>query len=186
MQKTVQHTIKIGVMAIAMTLFFSCKNNFKEVQKIGISANEPQGEAEGINAKRTDSGRVSANLLSPKMLDYGNRSFGYSEFPKGITLYVYDDDNKKSTIISDYAIVYTETDLIDLQGNVIVATPTNDTLFAKQLYFDQNKKWMFTNLPVTYKSASEGVITHGQGFDSDKDFRLTDVLEISGQFAVSE
>ena len=89
-------------MALAVTLFFSCKNNFKEVQKIGVSANEPQGEAEGINAKRTDSGRVSANLISPKMLDFGNRAFGYSEFPEGITLYVYDDQNEKSTIISDY------------------------------------------------------------------------------------
>jgi len=184
MQKAVKYIIKTGVMAIAMTLFFSCKNNFKEVQKIGISANEPQGKAEGINAKRTDSGRVSANLISPKMLDFGNRSFGYSEFPKGITLHVYNDNNEKSTIISDYAILYTQTDLIDLQGNVIIATPTKDTLYAEQLYFDQKKKWMFTNLPVTYKS--EGIITHGAGFDSDKDFTLTEVLEISGQFAVSE
>ncbi len=171
-------------MALAVTLFFSCKNNFKEVQKIGISANEPQGVAEGINAKRTDSGRVSANLMSPKMLDFGNRAFGYSEFPEGITLYVYDDQNEKSTIISDYAILYKETDLIDLQGNVIVSTPTKDTLYAKQLYFDQKKKWIFTNQSVTYKS--QDYITHGGGFDSDKDFTLTEVLEISGQFAVSE
>ncbi|MDX1270269.1 LPS export ABC transporter periplasmic protein LptC [Bizionia paragorgiae] len=178
------HTIKYGVIALAVTLFFSCKDNFKAIKKIGISENEPLGIAENMNAKRTDSGRVVANLLSPKMYDFGNRKFGYSEFPDGLTLYVYDTKNQKSTIISDYAIRYEGTDLIDLQGNVIVATAQNDTLFAEQLYYDQSKEWVFTNLPVTYKSAD--YITHGNGFDSDKDFTKAEVLEISGQFAVLE
>lgn len=184
MKLTLLHTIKYGVIAFAVTLFFSCKNNFKEVKKIGVSDNEPLGVAENINARRTDSGRVVANLVSKKMLDFGNRKFGYSEFPDGVTLYVYDANNQKSTIVSDYAIRYEGTDLIDLQGNVIVATAQNDTLFAEQLYFDQSKEWVFTNLPVTYKSAD--YITHGSGFDSDKDFTKAEVLEISGQFAVVE
>ena len=183
MRKNNLHIIKNGVIALAVTLFFSCKNNFKEVQKIGISANEPQGVSEFINAKRTDSGRVTANLISPKMLDFSNRAFPYSEFPEGVTLYIYDDLNRKSTIISDYAIRY-DSDLIDLQGNVIVATYEKDTLYAEQLYFDQNKEWIFTNLPVTYKSAD--YITHGTGFDSDTDFTKAEVLEIRGQFAVVE
>ena len=117
------------------------------------------------------------------MLDFTNRAFPYSELPEGGTLYIYDDLNRKSTIISDYAIRY-DSDLIDLQGNVIVATYEKDTLYAEQLYFDQNKEWIFTNLPVTYKSAD--YITHGTGFDSDTDFTKAEVLEIRGQFAVVE
>jgi len=177
------HTIKNGVIALfAVTLFFSCKNNFQEVQKIGVSANAPQGIAENINVKHTDSGRVIANLLSPKMFDFGNRAFGYSEFPEGIVLHMFDELNQKNTIIADYAISYKATDLIDLQGNVIVATQDGDTLFAKQLFYDQKKEWLFTNEPVTYKSAD--YVTHGNGFDSDTKFTKAEVLEMSGQFAV--
>jgi LPS export ABC transporter protein LptC len=178
------HSIKNGVIALAMTLFFSCKNNFQEVQQIGVSENEPMGVAENINLKYTDSGRVTANLLSPKMFDFSNRDFGYSEFPEGATLYLYDDKNLKTTVVADYAIIYSETDLMDLQGNVVVSTYAKDSLFAEQLFFDSKKEWIFTNLPVTYKSATYE--THGKGFDTDKDFTKAKVLEISGQFAVSE
>ncbi|AEH00428.1 LPS export ABC transporter periplasmic protein LptC [Lacinutrix sp. 5H-3-7-4] len=178
------HIIKNGVIAFAMTLFFSCNNNFKEVNKIGVSANEPQGVAENINAKRTDSGRVVANLISKKMLDYGNRKFPYSEFPEGVKLHIYDENNHKNTIVADYAILYSETDVIDLQGNVLISTFDKDTLYAEQLYFDQNKEWLFTNSPVTYKS--DGYITHGSGFDSDRNFTKAEVLKVSGTFLVSD
>ena len=179
-----KHSIKNGVIALAMTLFFSCTNNFKEVNKIGVSENEPQGVGININAKRTDSGRVVANLISPKLLDFENRKFGYSEFPEGVTLHIFDEQNFKTTIVSDYAIIYSDTDVIDMQDNVIVSTHKGDTLYADQLYFDQKKEWLFTNLPVRYKS--DGFDTRGKGFDSDRDFTKAKVLQFSGSFAVSE
>ncbi|WP_452225104.1 LPS export ABC transporter periplasmic protein LptC [Lacinutrix chionoecetis] len=178
------HNIKNGVIALVMTLFFSCTNNFQDVNKIGISENEPQGVGVNINAKRTDSGRVVANLISPKILDFENRSFGYSEFPDGVTLHIFDDKNQRTTVVADYAILYSETDVIDLQGNVIVSSVAGDSLFAEQLYFNQQKEWLFTNLPVKYKS--KDYLTHGKGFDSDRDFTKAEVLEISGLFAVNE
>ena len=178
------HILKNGVIALAMTLFFSCTNNFQEVNKIGISENEPQGVGVDINVIRTDSGRVAANLISPKLLDYENRKFGYSEFPEGVTLHIFNDLKQRTTIVSDYAIIYSETDVIDLQGNVVVSTHEGDSLYAEQLFFDQKKEWLFTNLPVRYKS--KDYLTKGKGFDSDRDFTKAEVIEISGLFAVSE
>lgn len=179
-----QHIFKNGVIALAMTLFFSCKNNFKEVNNIGVSENEPQGVGIDINAKRTDSGRVVANLKTPKLLDFENRKFRYSECPEGIILDIFDAKNQKTRVIADYAIIYSDTDLVDLQGNVVVASFAQDSLFAEQLYFDQDKQWLFTNLPVTYKS--KDYLTKGSGFDSDRDFKKAEVLEVSGLFAVQE
>jgi LPS export ABC transporter protein LptC len=178
------YIIKNGVIALAMTLFFSCTNNFQEVNKIGISENEPQGVGVNINAKRTDSGRVVANLISSKLLDFENRKFGYSEFPEGVELRIFDDLNQQTTIVADYAIIYSETDVIDMQGNVVVSTHEGDSLFADQLYFNQKKEWLFTNLPVKYKS--KDYLTSGKGFDSDRDFTKAEVLEISGLFAINE
>ncbi|WP_034062360.1 LPS export ABC transporter periplasmic protein LptC [Lacinutrix jangbogonensis] len=178
------HTIRNGVIALAMTLFFSCTNNFQEVNKIGVSENEPQGVGVDINVIRTDSGHVAANLISPKLLDFENRKFGYSEFPEGVTLHIFNDQNQRTTIVADYAIIYSETDVIDMQGNVVVSTHEGDSLYADQLYFDQKKEWLFTNLPVRYKS--KDYLTKGKGFDSDRDFTKAEVIEVSGLFAVNE
>ena len=172
------------VTVITVAMFFSCKDNYNEVQKIGISENEPVSIGEDINFKKTDSGRVTANLISDKRLDYSNRSFPYEEFPEGITLYVYDNKNKKSTIISDYAIQYTKTKLIDLQGNVKIVTQIYDTLFAEQLYYDDAQQWIYTNTPVSFKTKKE--IINGNGFDSNKDFSNAEVLEVTGIISLEE
>lgn len=172
------------VTAFTVTMFFSCNNSYNEVQQIGMSENEPMGVAEHINLKYTDSGRVTANLLSAKMLDYSNRDFPFNEFQDGITLYLYDENNKKSTVVADYAIVYGKTDLIDLQGNVVITTVDNRELKTDQLYYDQKKEWLFTNKPVTF--ASEVDIINGNGFDSNSKFTNAEVLEVTGIITVED
>ncbi|TCK67419.1 LPS export ABC transporter protein LptC [Winogradskyella wandonensis] len=169
-------------MAIAVTMFFSCKNNFKDVQQVGVLQNEPIGIADTINLKYTDSFQLRANLISPRMLDFSNRSFAFSEFPKGIELHVYDDNGNVSKIFADYAITYDETDLIDLRGNVILATHNKDSLFAPQMYFDQKTEWVFTNENVRLRS--EGTDITGRGFDSDKNFDVWEMLETSGEVEI--
>jgi len=170
--------LNVMVTVLTVTMFFCCESNFKEVQQIGISQNEPIGIAEDINLKYTDSGRIQAHLISKKMYDYSNLDFPYSEFTDGLTLYLFNDENQKSKIVSDYAIVYDKTNLIDLQGNVVVTTYDGKKLNAEQLYFDQEKEWLFTNKPI--KFADQEQIINGTGFDSNMDFTKSQVLEITG------
>lgn len=177
------HIFKSIVTAIVVTILFSCKDNFKEVQQIGILQNEPIGVAEDINLKYTDSGKVKANLLSPVMKDFSNREFAFTEFPKGIKLLLY-DKGKKSTILSDYAISYDQNDIIDLQNNVIIITQQNDSIFANQLYYDQKNEQIFTN--EAFRMVSPTKIITGNGFNSDKDFKHFEALEVTGIIYLDE
>ncbi|MGE5944244.1 MAG: LPS export ABC transporter periplasmic protein LptC [Flavobacteriales bacterium] len=179
-----KYTILNIVTVFTVTMFFSCKDNTNEVLKIGISENEPIGIADTFNLKYTDSGRVKAILIGPKMFDYSNRDFPFMEFPEGIYLEVFDEDNNKSIVVSDYAISYTYTDLIDLQGNVKLSTHKKDTLFAEQLYYDQDKEWLFTNKPVKFKMGLDMI--NGRGFDSNSKFTNAEVLEVDGNITVEE
>ncbi|MBC3845223.1 LPS export ABC transporter periplasmic protein LptC [Winogradskyella echinorum] len=185
MTKRNLHIIKNIVTAIVVTLFFSCKNDFDEVQKIGVLQNQPIGEAENIDLKYTETKedtavRLVANLLSPKMLDYSNRDFAFSEFPNGIELIVYDEDNNKTTITSRYAIYYTETGIIDLRDEVVVATYSGDTLRTHQLFYNEKLEWVFTNKRFTFKGPTTQ--TYGYGFDSDKTFKKYQIHEMGGDF----
>ena len=154
------------------------------MQKIGISENEPIGIAEDINLRYTDSGKITAILLSPKMLDFSNRKFAFTEFIEGIHLELFDDEKNKTTVVADYAIVYDKTELIDLQGNVVLSTHEKDTLFAEQLFYDQKKEWLFTNQPVTFRTGTD--VINGNGFDSDVNFTQAEVLEINGIITLDE
>lgn len=167
-----------------VAMFFSCNNNLDKVQKLGISENEPIGVDYNMNVKYTDSGRVTANLISTKMLDYSNRDFPFNEFVDGVILYVYDKDNRKNTVVADYAIVYGNTDLIDMRSNVVITTHDNSVLKTDQLYFDQSKDWLFTNHPVEFQTEQD--LIKGNGFDSNSKFTNAEVLEVTGIITLEE
>lgn len=88
-----------AVFVLLAGFLFSCESNFKGVQKINVSAFTPVGEADTINLKYTDSGKVKAILVSPKMLDFSNASFPYTEFPKGVDVTLYDNNGKKAMFL---------------------------------------------------------------------------------------
>jgi len=178
MSTSQKYILRSMVTVITVTMFFSCKNNFKDVQKIGAKSAGPLTIAEHINTKYTDSGRLKSHLISSKMNDYSNREFAFFEFPDDIDFTIYDNDANASNVKADYAIIYSETDLIDLQGNVVLTTHNNDTLFADQLFYDQKKEWIFTNQPVRFRTKDQ--LIDGIGFDSDKTFTKAEVLEITG------
>ncbi|MCF6295894.1 MAG: LPS export ABC transporter periplasmic protein LptC [Flavobacteriaceae bacterium] len=184
MNTILKYRIVFIVTAFTVTMFFSCKNNFKDIQNIGILDSGPLSIAENINTKYTDSGKLKSHLISPKMLNYSNRGFPFYEFPEGINLTMFDKENNKSNVVADYAILYDETDLIDLQGNVVLTTHKKDTLFADQLFYDQKKEWLFTNLPVRFRTKNE--LINGNGFDSNRDFTNAQVLEVTGRIFIDE
>ena len=172
----------VTVSSVAM--FFSCRNNFTEVKNIGILSSEPLTIGENIHTKYTDTSGLLSVLKSPKMLNYSNRDFAYYEFPEGIDLILYDENDDETHIVADYAIVYDETDLIDLRGNVVLDTHERDTLFAEQLFYDQQREWLFTNNAVRFRTRDQ--LIDGHGFDSDREFTKARVLEVSGVVFLNE
>ena len=94
-----KHKILKILLVIAGTLILGCESNFKEIQKSNFLEFVPSGEAEGINLKYTDSGRITAILVSPKMKEFATVNFPFTEFPAGVDVTLY-DKNKKRTIIS--------------------------------------------------------------------------------------
>ncbi|MDT0645772.1 LPS export ABC transporter periplasmic protein LptC [Zunongwangia sp. F260] len=169
MKFTYNHIISGIVTLIGVTILFSCQGNLNEVREMDLEGDSPQAVAEGLNLKFTDSGRLVAILRSPKMFDYTNKEFPYREFPDGVEVEFFDEENKKNTVNSNYGIIYEETGLIDLRGNVIIVTSDSTQLEANQLYWDQNRSWVFTDRANTIKFPN-GAVNEGQGFDSNQNF----------------
>ena len=175
---------RFSIITIAFIALVSCESNFREVQKMGFAEFAPSGEAEKINLKYTDSGRIKAVLLSPKMLDYTTVAYPFTEFPKGIDLTLFDANKKKTFIRSNYAVSHKNTDLIDLQGNVKISNETGESLETEQLYFDQKNEWFFTEKKFKFTSAKG--VSYGEGIDFSKDFKKVNSQKISGEVQQSE
>ena len=171
-------------MVMAITLFAGCESNFKEVQKINFSEFVPSGEADKINLKYTDSGRITAILVSPKMREFASVDFPFTEFPKGIDVTLYDVKGKRTFIKSDYATSYKLTNIIDLEGNVKITSQDGQILETEQLYFDQKNEWFFTE--KSFKFTDPKGVSNGQGIDFSKDFKVVNSQRIAGEIESSD
>ncbi len=155
-------------ISIAITLF-ACEGNYREIQQLSTADLGPIAEGKGVNLKYTDSGKLVANLISPKLLDFSNYNFSFSEFPDGVEVQFWNEKGEKTIVTSDYGIQYDKTNLIDLRGNVVLLTSDSVKLNAQQLYWDQTNKWVFTDQPysIVFKNGS---YNEGAGFDSSEEF----------------
>ncbi|MCZ6594686.1 MAG: LPS export ABC transporter periplasmic protein LptC [Bacteroidetes bacterium] len=167
---TLNHKMKSVVVILVTITLFACEGNYKNIQKLNLKDDLPVAEGININLVYTDSGKIVTNLLAPKLLDYSNFEFAYQEFPDGVEVRFY-EDGKQSTVTSDYAMRYPETNIVDLRENVILITADGNTLSAEQLYWDQKNQWVFTDRPyrITF---SDGSYNDGEGFDANEDFTV--------------
>ncbi|WP_231560036.1 LPS export ABC transporter periplasmic protein LptC [Flavobacterium gilvum] len=172
------------MLIIIVSMILGCESNFKEVQKNDYSEFVPSGDADNVNLKYTDSGKIKSILISPKMYDYANVEFPFTEFPKGVDVTIYDNKGKKTFIRSNYAISYKQTNIIDLQGKVKITSEAGQMLETEQLYFDQQNQWFYTEKKFKLTDAKGG--STGQGIDFSKDFNTVNSQRIEGEVESSE
>jgi LPS export ABC transporter protein LptC len=172
----------VGYIAFLLAILFlqSCESNLKDVQRIYKTSFVPTGEADSINLKYTDSGRVKSILQSLKMIDYSTAKNPFVEFPKSVLVTLIDANGNKTTVIADKAISYKKTEVIDLIGNVKIQTYDGKILETNQLYFDQKNEWFFTEEVFTFRDA-DGSFLQGLGIDFSKDFKIFNMQNNNGE-----
>ncbi|HLS11029.1 MAG TPA: LPS export ABC transporter periplasmic protein LptC [Flavobacteriaceae bacterium] len=158
----------IASLVLAIVLF-ACESKYKEARQLSYSDEAPMAEGKGVNLKYTDSGKIVSNLISEKVFDYSNQSFPYQKFLDGVKVDFWSKEGEKTTVIADYAMRFIDMHLVDLRDNVVIITADSVELHAEQLYWSQEKKWLFTDKPYTI-IFKDGSINEGTRFDSNEDF----------------
>lgn len=157
----------------------------------------PQGVAKNFTLTYTEStkelstldsanSRVVVILKSPLNENYDNLSFKHQIFPEGLQIDFFDDENKKSVIKADYGIVYSQTNLIDLQGNVVIESHDGKKLETPQLFWDRENNWIFTENEFTYTNPDDGTVMDGEGMDFNRDFTFFNAHKTYGLMTIKE
>lgn len=184
MNKFLENNILSIAMIFMAMLFWSCSDTYKRVGDEAQKKIFPQGIGENFVLTYTESkeklepedsksSKVISVLSSPISEDFTNLIFPYRTFPDGLVLDIYDAENRKSVIKADYGIIYSATNLIDLQGNVVVDGHDGKKLESPQLFYDQTNEWIFTQEKFTYTNPEEGTIMDGEGMDLKYDKSLS-------------
>ena len=132
------------VMVFTIALLFSCEDNSQALREMNMDRQDPLATANNIRMVYTDSLKIQAVLTAPKHIDYTNLSFRYSEFPEGLKVIFYDNLGNENEVLADYGVLYDETKLIDLKGNVQLKSHDGSILTTNQLFCDSQSEWLFT------------------------------------------
>ena len=176
--------LKNGVSAFAVILFFSCDDGSSTLKQINQFNENPVGIAYDIHMTYTDSAEVKAILTAPLNLDYTHLSFKYSEFPEGLKIIFYNNNNEENTVVADYGILYNQTKIVDLQGNVVLLSDDGSRLETSQMYWDSEKEWLFTEQPFTFKNINYDMAAIR--LDTNKEFSKFQTGNLTGTMLVKE
>jgi LPS export ABC transporter protein LptC len=173
-----------GLMVATMALFISCGDNAQALKEINTDLQEPLGTASNIRMIYTDSIKIQAILTAPKHVDYTNLSFRYAEFPEGLKVIFYDELEQENEVVADYGILYNDTKLIDLKGNVRLQSHDGSVLTTSQLFWDAESEWLFTEQPFKFEDTDYNF--DALRLDTNKGFTKFQTGSLIGTVTVSE
>ena len=162
----------------------SCEDNFQEIQNINSKNILPIGITENLKLIYTDSAKVKAILYSDLNKDFTNQSFPYSEFPEGVKITFYDNDLNETIVTSDYAITYNKTNIVNLIGNVVINNFDGSELKTKQLYWDPEQEWLFTEEKFRFKNIDYDIIA--SRLDANRSFTIFNTGKLDGKVLVED
>ena len=184
MQLSTFKVLKKVFSAFIVVLTFSCDDGESTLKQINQYNDNPVGIAYDIRMTYTDSAVVKAILTAHINLDFTHLSFKYSEFPEGLKIIFYNNKNEENTIVADYGILYNQTKIVDLQGNVLLSSNDGSSLETDQMYWDSEKEWLFTEQPFIFKNVNYDIAA--VRLDTNKEFTKFKSGKLTGTMVVKE
>jgi LPS export ABC transporter protein LptC len=165
---THQVTYRIWLLALAIVVGLSaCENDIKKVAALNHHTDQPE-EAHGVDAYFHQGSVLKARLTAPYMLRYNDTL--RTVFPNSLHCDFYDSlQHIESRMDARYGIYHENTNQVYLRDSVVILNLTKrDTIYCKDLYWDQNTGVFTTHKEVQIHRV--GQFLQGKGMTSTQDF----------------
>ena len=169
--------------SLAFILIFNLSCN-TESPKLNYNDRKiPVSIAKNFTMTYTDS-MLTKSFVSGKIhYDFTNDLLNYSEFFEDVEVIIY-DENKTTTINSEYAIVYNSFRFIEFNNNVKITTSDSELLTTDKLYYDTENEWLFTENKFEYIDETNKIIANR--LDSNRDFTNLVTGSLTGSINITE
>jgi LPS export ABC transporter protein LptC len=163
---------------------FSCSNDLETIKEISIQNQSvfPVETIKDCEIIYSDSSKVRV-LLSAAIMNRFNHEKKYVEIEDGLKVQFFDESGKKeSELLSDYAIIDEDNDVMQAQKNVVVRNVNGDVLESETLNWSQEKQEIYTDDFIKITTANE--VIFGQGLVSNQNFTKYTIKKIKGTISI--
>ena len=130
----------------------------------------------------SDSSKVRV-LLNAAVMNRYNDEKKYLKLKDGLRVQFFDEKGKKeSELLSDYAIIDEENDIMQAEKNVVVRNVNGDVLETETLNWSQKKQEIFTDDFI--KITTQNEVIFGQGLVSNQNFTKYTINKIKGTISI--
>ncbi|MEQ9262052.1 MAG: LPS export ABC transporter periplasmic protein LptC [Owenweeksia sp.] len=173
-------------MALATMLFlYSCENDINEVKNVTQDQKIPLEIQENLELIYSDSSFTKMELKAPLAENYPQLDEPEMVFPKGIKVRFFDAYGKEdSRLKADYAIHYANKRLWHAVGDVVVVNKKGEQLNTEELYWDEKKELIYSEVFV--KITTDDEIIMGEGFEADQNFTNYTISKVTGQITIED
>lgn len=165
---------KAAVTLLSSCFFMvACENNVNDVKALSNNAGGVD-IGKDVLIYMSEGGKMNAKLTAPIMKKYLVDSGRMVEFPNSIKVDFYKDSTTiESKLSANYANYIQEENRFFLKGNVVIFNVSGDTLWCKEMYWDQATNKFHTEKEVVVKQHSPISKIYGLGLEANQD--LTDI-----------
>ena len=161
-------SITVALAAVMLLLFSSCSGKKKE---LGAAITErdslPVMDTRGVESLVSDSGVISYRLSAEEWLVYDKKTPSYWSFEKGVYVEKFDSlFQVEASIKVDTAYYYDKQKLWKLIHNVHIQNQKGENFDTELLYWDQNKKRVYSDKAVRVEQVDR--IIYAEGFESNE------------------
>jgi hypothetical protein len=167
-QNRIVKKIKSTATCIGVALlFFAChNNNIDRIAAFNHPPGAPEIVADSFIMLYSDSAIMRFRLITPKLLVFSDVDEPFQEFPEGFTIEKFDNHMKiASSIKADYGKYFEKKELWEARHNVVALTESGDTLLTEELFWDERKNLIYSNIFVKVIRKDEHL--WGEGFEAD-------------------
>ena len=133
----------------------------------------------------SDSAKLKFQLTAPLQQRFEN---GDAIYPKGVKVTFYSADGTKQVVnilTADSAKIEKATNLYTMRGNVQVKNvPQQQRLNTEELFYDQNKRVIYTDSAMAVKVTTPNEYLTGFGLRANQDFSRYSITKPTGVFAL--
>jgi len=181
--KMKQHIFIQITFFLCLIIIVACENDVSEVERVTRFENPLEEVANNIEILYSEEGNVKARLIAPQMTK-NSEGKPYTEFNKGLNVYILDKNKKVTTeITANYGIKYDKDDTTVISQNVKVVNNVDEVVLETEK-LTRNDKTGELSTDAFVKITKKHQIIKGMGLTANEDFSSYKIDTVQGYVTI--